>query len=79
MFGASIPPGILSFQVEFVDKFKLVEDIISCCSGHIKSSSFHLEKGKIYYLADTFDIAVVNNSISILYIDVIFLSSRCLA
>ena len=34
----SIPPGGLSFQAEFVEKFKRMDDhIFCCCSGHIKS------------------------------------------
>ena len=53
--------------VEFVNKFKLTEDMFFCCqSGNITSSPYHFVRGWIYYLADTCGIAVMHNSISCL-------------
>ena len=53
---------MLSFQAEFVDKFKPTEDIPFCCSGHIKSSPIKLVKGGVSYLVDTCEISIINKT-----------------
>ena len=65
--------GFWASKVKFVDKFKLMEDpFFLLQSGNIKSIPYHFVRGWIYYLADTCGIAVMHNSISCLYLDVLF-------
>ena len=62
--------GFWASEVELVDKFKLMEDMfwLSICQYQIQPD--HFVRGQIYYLAETYDIAVMQDSISCLYVDV---------
>ena len=58
--------GFWASKVEFVKKFKIMEHMFALSIWQYQIHPFHFVRGWIYYLADTFEIAVVHSSISCL-------------
>ena len=66
--------GFWASEVEFVNNFKLTEDMFCLLFWkNIQSRPNHFERGYVYYQTDTCEIAVMHNSISCILLVVLFL------